>query len=713
MHSGATFDDAVRRHDARIGALGLDVWVGSEPTFTDRFAQTPEWLNQPLGGDKEQRAEALLAGLGRWAPGAAILRSVGRQYPGEELPRWSLGLYERRDGRPVWQGPPDPLLVEAGEPLEPDLDVWVATLADNFWRSGWRVWPVRGASASERRLLVCFAADAEAPDLADPRLERPSIHGRTIPESGLRDELAEAGAHLFLLRAECLDGAPVACLELPSLPDVARFLEVLDGVALAASALGLTGLMLTGYPPPVDASVAWTTLTPDPAVVEVNAAPSADASEFLLRCRRIYATATEQELAPYRLYYNGVVADSGGGGQITLGGPSPTASPFIRQPEVLPRLVRFFNQHPALSYLFAHDYVGSGGQSVRSDERGADAYYELALTLALLQRAGPLTPDLVWRSLTHFLCDAAGNSHRAEINIEKLWNPHLPGRGQLGLVEFRALRMQRTPERATALACLLRALVAMLSVRDEQPLLRDWGRDLHERFALPFYLEQDLRAVLEILAEAGLDLDAPIRDQLMADEFRLWGRAELPGCVLEVRRGVEFWPLLGDAASPEQGGGYRMVDASTARLELRLLPAGTDAADWADWRVLVQGVPLPMRLERDVQGPARVFGLRYRNFVPYWGLHPALPAQGPLSLVLGHPRHGGAYRVTLHEWRPNGEAYPGLPADLEEAACRRAERITTVTFPAEGPLERAGNESDPVPAPGLGPYSLDLRYPSA
>lgn len=72
------------------------------------------------------------------------------------------------------------------------------------------------------------------------------------------------------------------------------------------------------------------------------------------------------------------------------------------------------------------------------------------------------------------MCDASGNSHRAETNIEKLWNPHLPGRGCLGLVEFRALRMQHTPERATAIACLLRAVVALqLHLTEPLPLI-DW-----------------------------------------------------------------------------------------------------------------------------------------------------------------------------------------------------------------------------------------------
>ena len=206
------------------------------------------------------------------------------------------------------------------------------------------------------------------------------------------------------------------------------------------------------------------------------------------------------------------------------------------------------------------------------DLYSTDALDELALGLALLERTRAPSTDLIWHSLAPFLCNAAGNSHRAEINIEKLCNPYLAGRGRQGLVEFRALRMQHTPERATALAFLLRAIVAMLQQRPVSPPLVDWGRDLHERFALPFYLRQDLLAVLTALEEAGLGLDEPIRQVLLEDEFSYWGEVALPGCRLEARRAIEFWPLLGDAASPEQGGGSRLVDASCARVKLRLRP---------------------------------------------------------------------------------------------------------------------------------------------
>jgi uncharacterized protein (DUF2126 family) len=348
--------------------------------------------------------------------------------------------------------------------------------------------------------------------------------------------------------------------------------------------------------------------------------------------------------------------------------------------------------------------VGSSGQSVRTDERGNDAFDELALALALLGREEHLTSELLWHSLAPFLCDAAGNSHRAEMNIEKLWNPFLAGRGQLGLVEFRALRMQHTPERATALACLLRSLAAMLAGTDYTLPLVDWGRDLHQRFALPFYLEQDLRAVFIDLDEAGLALDEAIQLVLRRESFRRLGQVTLPGGTLELRRALEFWPLLGDAASPEQGGGSRLVDASTARVELRLREGPGGASDWRDWQIFVAGVALPMRHERDRQGEVQVFGLRYRSFVPRWGLHPALSAQAPVRMMLRHPGHTADYLVTLHEWHPDGDAYPGLPEDLAAASQRRADRVTREVVPRDpafGPR--------PAPPHALGPYCLDLR----
>ena len=111
-----TADDDVLRaliaHDEDLDRCGQCIWVGAEPTYTDRMSEQPEWLFDALGDDKRNRAHRILTRLAHRGIGAAILRSVGRQYDGEPLPRWSLGLYARRDGKPAWNGPSDPLLID-------------------------------------------------------------------------------------------------------------------------------------------------------------------------------------------------------------------------------------------------------------------------------------------------------------------------------------------------------------------------------------------------------------------------------------------------------------------------------------------------------------------------------------------------------------------------------------------------------------------------
>ncbi len=687
------FDADVRRHDASLRSAGLCVWVGSEPTFTDRWAQTPEWLHAALGGEKRKRARQLLRHLCRPETSELLLRSEGRRYPGEDDPRWNFGLYQRRDGLPIWHGPPDPLLIEpaqgrAGAPLAHvgHLARFASELADAFAGAGWLVPPIEGNEGKTRTLVVTRTRNDDRP---------------------LR----------FTVTADADESGSALRIELPRLDSVGEFFGVLRCLEKAGLDSELPALIIAGKPPPVDETTALTTVTPDPAVIEVNSAPSTDAAEFLRRSRDIYAAAARTDLAPYRLYFTGAVADSGGGGQITLGGPSPGRSPFWIEPRLLPRLVSYFNRHPALSYLYAHDHLGSGGQSVRADERGHDAFDDLVLELALLARECPVGPERVWRGLAPFLADASGNGHRAEINVEKLWHSEPVDPSRLGLVEFRALRMQHSPERAAALACLLRATVAMLCVAPIEAPLADWGRELHQRFALPFYLEEDLAVVLRDLTDAGFGLGAAIEAELTRDEFRTWGTVDLPGCRLEVRRAAEFWPLLGDATSAEQAGTSRLVDASTARVELRLRPTAVRAVgaadegptDWRDWCVDVGALRLPLREERDAHGALLVYGLRYRRYVTANALHPSLGAQAPLRLFLSHPAISGRHCVTLHEWRPDGLAYDGLPRDFDDARERRAARLVCAaeTTP-EAPTARI--EDDPPRLATAGTYCADLRY---
>ena len=726
------FKQVVIEQDNLVSSFGVDIWVGMEPTFTRRFAETPEWLSEALGMEKLTYAYSLLDQVCKRQPGGIVLHTLGRQYISEDLPRWSIGYYQSRHNEFTWDAAVDPCLAFAAnsllqnkslqndnpDRLTPDIQTTNKTATDieAFWQVlndtlNQIPWPsVVFQAAGDLGYRLLFRCDGNTPIAnvdRNPKLARPSVHAHKIPVNGLTDELASQGEFLLCMELrtseESANGRSCLVLELPALPDVKTFLQLMQCIAEAAKRTAISNLHIQGFPPPVDDSVAWTTITPDPAVIEINQAPANNAANFYDLCTLYYDAAQDIGLHPYRLHYNGVLSDSGGGGQFTLGGPQPLLSPFFRDPHLLPRLVRYFNAHPALSYWFAPSSIGGSSQSPRTDEGGWESFFELALALEQLESMDDPRPEFIWHSLNPFLVDPSGNPHRSELNIEKLWNPYLPGRGCLGLVEFRAFRMPRSPECATAIAILLRSIVAMLGKENKVAKLMDHGRLLHDKFALPFFLREDLQYVFGDLRDTGLPLHEAIKTLLLQEPVRGIGKAEFHGCCIELEQALEFWPLIGDVASQE-GGGSRLVDASTTRLQLTLrdnsLPAQLE-----EWEIWVDGYRIPLHGAQDQQGPVKITGLRYRNFLPNFGLHPGIAARNTITLVLAHRSLAEAMQITYNEWHPQGIAYPGLPVDIGDAEQRRAERFITQIISVsdyEPPLS--------PPDAALSDYCLDLRW---
>ena len=97
---GAEVDRSLTRNQIRLT-------MGGEPTFiaaTDLDA--PEWNTDALGPTKQGYAERLMRRLmARWSSGSALQLSMGKQYPGEQLPRWALHCHWRTDGEPAWRDP--------------------------------------------------------------------------------------------------------------------------------------------------------------------------------------------------------------------------------------------------------------------------------------------------------------------------------------------------------------------------------------------------------------------------------------------------------------------------------------------------------------------------------------------------------------------------------------------------------------------------------
>ena len=78
--------------------------MGGEPTFVSiDDMESDQWNTDALGDDKLSLAKTLLLRLrDRFAPKGLLHYGQGKWYPGEEVPRWALGVFWRKDGEPLW-----------------------------------------------------------------------------------------------------------------------------------------------------------------------------------------------------------------------------------------------------------------------------------------------------------------------------------------------------------------------------------------------------------------------------------------------------------------------------------------------------------------------------------------------------------------------------------------------------------------------------------
>jgi uncharacterized protein (DUF2126 family)/transglutaminase-like putative cysteine protease len=538
--------------------------------------------------------------------------------------------------------------------------------------------PPHGPDGQRSEGAPPHVSDGQRSEGAPPRAATPA-HRPVEPLPGIRTALA----------IEPRDGELWVFV-----PPVARFDEFCALVAAIDRARAATGLdvHLEGYPPPPSPERLRFAVTPDPGVLEVNLPPVASCREAARLHHTVFEAALASGLTAERYLLDGRAAGSGGGNHITIGGPAPERSPWLREPGLLASLVTFAQHHPSLSYLFTGLFVGPTSQAPRVDEARHDALYELELALPRLHEAPP--PWQVDALLRHLLVDVAGSTHRAEISIDKLFDPHTP-HGRQGLVELRAFEMPPHPRMLAAQAILARALLAAFAGEPYKHALVRWGAELHDRFLLPYFLWRDFEDVLAHLAARSVALPADAYRPFVELRCPLAGALEIGAARVEVRNAIEPWHVLGEEAT--QTGTARYVDSSVERIELRTL-----GLDHERYLVAVNHAVVPLRpgAGRDI----RVGGVRFRAWCPPHALHPHLGIHHPLRIdVVDTWARRGVAGAAYHVWHPEGRAFDAPPLTRVEADARRSQRFTR-----EGPSPWPLRARRVAPAPEQ-PYTLDLR----
>ncbi len=639
-------------------AHGVELTMGGEPTYVPTEPLGAEWSITALGPTKLGFARALGSALvSQSLPNALPIYSPGKLYPGEVNPRWTLYLLWRLDSSPLLTTP-----ASSKKPLPPN----------------------KALAKFQSALCRSLRISSTWLELADP--VTPGHHAWVLPLDHDNARFLTApwdlGPSPALLPAEGPAGLRLPLQDLP--PALSRraltvewigdqlqifipplfqpaFLELLTHIEKALGAAHCHAPSFAGYIPSDD-SGCWEKLAiaSDPGVLEINLPPCSDWSEYAQWLDRLERAAAASNLCSHKQLRPEEQTGTGGGNHLLFGGPSLDRNALFTHPGWITSLLRYWQHHPSLAYLFTGQYVGASSQAPRPDE-SARALYDLEMAYQFLEQLPPGDHrQLISETLRHLHTDTSGNTHRSEISFDKFWNLAFDG-GCRGLIEFRAVETLPRADWMSAVAQLWWSLAAHLLEQPFTKPLLDQSQILHDRFFLPAYLWNDLSQILRDLARAGFPLPESTFRAIADWRLPVMLDWQQEGASLTIRKALESWPLL--CETPLEGGSTsRFVDTSIERLEFLANPQFARHC-----KIRINGRLLPLQTFPDGMFGA---GLRYRRSALHPSLHPGIAPQLPLSLDIARGRSHSAFRLEAGRREFTADAQPPS-APSGTAPCRR------------------------------------------
>ncbi|MDA0260720.1 MAG: transglutaminase family protein, partial [Proteobacteria bacterium] len=224
-----------------------------------------------------------------------------------------------------------------------------------------------------RRVLEHVASPQGKIDPASHVMRPPALgeSAKGLVRTALCVEVRKGWVHIFM----------------PPLTRVDDYVALIAVIEDAAQTLALK-VVIEGYVPDYDPRLESFSVTPDPGVIEVNIHPAKTWRELVERTTTVYEEARTTRLGAEKFMLDGRHTGTGGGNHVVLGGAAPADSPLLRRPDLLRSFLTYWNNHPALSYLFSGTFIGPTSQHPRVDEARNDSLYELEIAFQQIPDKG-------------------------------------------------------------------------------------------------------------------------------------------------------------------------------------------------------------------------------------------------------------------------------------------------------------------------------------